>query len=92
MNKDRRNILEHNQAVREGRAPVRRLEEGEVVFKIPTRDYNHLRRTHPELFAKDHTTRLAAWHKFRREPEAQKYLVTRTPSQVRRSQKGIIIR
>lgn len=89
---DRTRILEHNKAAREKRAPVRRLDEGEVVFKIPTSDVKVLRRIYPELFSKDHTVRLNAWKKFRHNPVAQKYLVTRTPRQVARSQKGIIIK
>lgn len=87
-----RKILEDNKLRREGRAPVRDLPDGEVVFKIPTSHYKLLQRTNPDLFSKDHDTRLFAWHKFRQSPEAEKYLVTRTPAQVKRSATGIIIR
>ena len=87
-----RNILEDNKKRREGRAPVRALEDGEVVFKIPTKHYKILMRTNPDLFSKDHDTRLFAWHKFRQSPAAEKYLVTRTPRQVKRSPLGIIIK
>ncbi len=87
-----RKILDDNRARREGRAPVTALEDGEVVFKIPTSHYQYLQRTRPDLFSKDHNTRLFAWHKFRQSPEAEKYLVTRTPRQVKNSQRGIIIK
>ena len=88
----RQSILEDNQKRRDGRLPVRRLDEGEVTFKIPKKDMARLARKYPDLVAKDHTTRLAAWHKFRQTAEAEKYLVTRTPRQVRNSQGGIIVR
>ena len=88
----RDSILSDNVKRRDGRLPVRRLEEGEVTFKIPTKDMAMLSRKYPDLVSKDHTTRLAAWHKFRRTCEAEKYLVTRTPRQVRNSQRGIIVR
>ncbi len=92
MLKSIRKIFEDNKLRREGRAPVRALEDGEVVFKIPTSHYARLQRTNPDLFSKDHDTRLFAWHKFRQSPEAEKYLVTRTPRQVKNSQRGIIVR
>lgn len=87
-----RQIFEDNKLRREKRAPVRALEDGEVVFKIPTSHYKQLRRSNPDLFSKDHDTRLFAWHKFRQSPDAEKYLVTRTPRQVKRSPTGIIIK
>lgn len=90
---DRKIILDANQAVRDKRLPTpRRLEDGEVVFRIPTQDMKVLARIYPELVSKDHSIRLAAWKKFRQSPAAEQYLVTRTPNQVRRSQKGIIIK
>ena len=88
----RRQILEHNKAVREKRAPVRRLEEGEVVFKIPQGDYRVLTRIYPDLVSKDHTVRLKAWKDLRASPVGEKYLVTRTPRQVKQSPGGIIIK
>lgn len=87
-----RNILNDNKQRREGRAPVRALDDGEVVFKIPTKHYHHLQRVNPDLFSHDHDTRLFAWQKFRQSPAAEKYLVTRTPRQVKRSPLGIIIK
>lgn len=89
---NRKAILEDNLARREKRAPVRRLPDGEVVFKIPTKDYKRLTRKYPDLVSHDHTTRLAAWHKLRMSAEGAKYMVTRTPRQVRNSQRGIIIK
>lgn len=88
----RQKILEHNQQARAGLAPVRRLDEGEVVFKIPDEDVKVLRVIYPELFSKDHKIRLAAWKKFRHNPVAEKYLVTRTPRQVRASNNRIIVK
>ena len=90
---ERRKILEHNHALRDGRLPApRRLDDGEVVFKIPTQDMKVLARIYPELVSKDHSVRLAAWKKLRKSPVGEKYLVTRTPNQVKRSQGGIIIK
>ncbi len=90
---ERKFILDHNHQVRDGRLPKpARLDDGEVVFKIPTQDMKVLARIYPELVSTDHTIRLAAWKKFRNEPAAEKYLVTRTPAQVKRSQRGVIIK
>ncbi len=90
---ERRHILEHNQAMREGRIDKpTRLEDGEVTFKIPTQDMKVLARIYPNLVSTDNAVRLAAWKKLRRSPVGEKYLVTRTPSQVKRSQGGIIIK
>ena len=85
-------ILKDNRLRREGRAPVRRLDEGEVTFKIPPEDMKVLARLFPELVSKEHAIRLAAWHKFRNTPMAEKYLVTRTPRLVVNSPKGIIVK
>ncbi len=90
---ERTQILNHNQALRERRQPgARRLDDGEVVFKIPTQDMKVLARIYPSLVSKDHAVRLAAWKKLRGSPIGEKYLVTRTPNQVKRSPKGIIIK
>ena len=90
---ERKIILDHNHQVRDGRLPApTRLEDGEVVFKIPTQDMKVLARIYPELVSKDHSIRLAAWKKLRNSPVAEKYLVTRTPNQVKRSQTGIIVK
>jgi len=88
----RKKVLEHNRLARAGLAPVRRLEEGEVVFKIPDEDIPVLKRIYPLLFHKDHAVRLKAWKKFRHNPVAEKYLVTRTPRQVRASNNRIIVK
>jgi len=89
----RRAILKHNQALREGTLPgPRRLDDGEVVFKIPTRDMKVLARIYPNLVSKDHAVRLKAWKELRKSPVGEKYLVTRTPKQVKRSPGGIIIK
>ncbi len=90
---ERKTILDHNQALRQGSLPKpRRLEDGEVMFKIPTQDMKVLARIYPSLVSKDHAVRLAAWKKLRGSPIGEKYLVTRTPGQVKRSPKGIIIK
>jgi hypothetical protein len=90
---ERKTILDHNRALREGVLPgPRRLDDGEVVFKIPTRDMKVLARIYPDLVNKDHDIRLKAWKKLRASPVGEKYLVTRTPQQVRRSPGGIIIK
>lgn len=91
--KRRHAILKHNQAIREGTAEQpTRLEEGYVSLRIPVEDWPVLRRMYPELEAKDHDIRLAAWHKFRQSAIGEKYLVTRTPRQVKNSVKGIIVK
>lgn len=90
---DRRLILDNNRRVREDRTRApRRLEEGEVTFRIPTGDMKVLARIYPDLVSKDHDARLAAWKKLRHSPVGEKYLVTRTPKQVKQSPGGIIIK
>ena len=90
---ERHAILKHNQTLRDHRRPgARRLEDGEVVFKIPTQDMKVLATIYPELVSKDHSIRLSAWKQLRGTPVGEKYLVTRTPNQVKRSQRGIIIK
>ena len=90
---DRKQVLNHNQAVRRGTLPrPRRLDDGEVVFKIPLADMKVLQRIYPELVSVDHSIRLAAWKKLRKTPIAEQYLVTRTPNQVKRSPGGIIVK
>jgi hypothetical protein len=88
---DRKLILDNNAKLRQGEG-VRRLEDGEVTFRIPTEDMKVLQVIYPELISKDHSIRLAAWKKFRSSPVAEKYLVVRTPAQVKRSQRGIIVK
>ncbi len=90
---ERKFILDHNHQVRDGRLPKpARLDDGEVVFKIPTQDMKVLVRVYPDLVSNDHAVRLAAWKKLRGSPVGEKYLVTRTPAQVKRSQRGVIIK
>ena len=90
---ERFKILKGNQAMREGTQPgARKLEDGEVTFRIPTSDMRVLARIYPNLVSKDHAVRLAAWKKLRNSPIGEKYLVTRTPNQVKRSPGGIIIK
>lgn len=88
---ERKLILDNNAALRQGEG-ARKLEDGEVTFRIPTEDMKVLQRIYPELVCTDNSIRLAAWKKFRSSPVAEKYLVVRTPAQVQRSQRGIIIR
>ena len=88
---ERKLILDNNAKLRQGEG-TRRLEDGEVTFRIPTKDMKVLQRIYPELVSKEHDIRLAAWKKFRSSPVAEKYLVVRTPAQVKRSQRGIIIK
>ena len=88
---ERKLILDNNAALRQGEG-ARRLEDGEVTFRIPTEDMKVLQRIYPELVSTEHDIRLAAWKKFRSSPVAEKYLVVRTPAQVRRSMRGIIVK
>ena len=88
---DRKLILDNNAKLRQGEG-ARRLEDGEVTFRIPTDDMKVLQVVYPELIAKDHSVRLSAWKKFRSSPVAEKYLVVRTPAQVKRSTRGIIVK
>jgi len=89
---ERKLILDNNAVLRQQIAKPTALEDGEVTFRIPTDDMKVLQVIYPELISKDHSIRLAAWKKFRSEPAAQKYLVVRTPRQVKNSQRGIIIK
>ena len=88
---ERKLILDNNAALRQGEG-ARRLEDGEVTFRIPTADMKVLARIYPELVATDNAVKLAAWKKFRSSPVAEKYLVVRTPRQVKNSQRGIIVK
>lgn len=88
---ERKLILDNNAKLRQGEG-TRRLEDGEVTFRIPTKDMDVLKVIYPELVCTDHSIRLAAWKKFRSNPVAEKYLVVRTPNQVKRSQRGIIVK
>lgn len=88
---ERKLILDNNAKLRQGEG-TRRLDDGEVTFRIPTEDMKVLARIYPELVSTDHGIRLAAWKKFRSNPAAEKYLVVRTPAQVKRSQRGIIVK
>ena len=91
--KRRHAILKHNQAIREGTAEQpTRLEEGYVSLRIPVEDWPAIARMYPELESKDHDIRLAAWKKFQKSAIGEKYLVHRTPKQVQRSQRGIIVK
>lgn len=87
----RKLILDNNAKLRQGEG-TRRLEDGEVVFRIPVEDMKVLQVVFPELVSKDHSIRLDAWKKLRSSPIAEKYLVVRTPRQVKNSQRGIIVR
>lgn len=86
-------VLNANESIRRGNArKPTRLPDGEVAFRIPDADWPVLKRIFPDLAHTDATTRHAAWAKFRRTPVAEKYLVTRTPAQVQRGDKRIIVR
>ena len=86
----RNRILEHNQQVRNGSAPVRKLDEGYVALKIPVEDWQVLRKVYPELEAKDHTTRLKAWKKLEASELGEKYRVT--PKRRRANDHRIIVK
>ena len=88
---ERKLILDNNAKLRQGEG-ARRLEDGEVTFRIPKKDMKVLAVIYPELVCTDYSIRHNAWKKFRGSPVAEKYLVVRTPRQVKRSQRGIIIK
>ena len=86
----RTQVLNANQAIRRGNArKPTKLPDGEVAFRIPENDWPVLMVLFPELKHHDATTRMAAWNKFRHNPVAEKYLVVRTPNQVKRSKRII---
>jgi hypothetical protein len=88
----RRAILKDNEAMRRGNArKPRKLPDGEVAFRIPEEDWPVLMAVCPDLKHQDAATRLDAWKKFRHSPLAEKYLVVRTPAQVKRSNTRIIV-
>jgi len=89
----RNSVLDANRGIREGRTNgPRRLDEGEVTFRIPDTDYPVLLILFPDLASKDHAVRLAAWKQLRHSPVGEKYLVTRTPRQVKANQNRIIVK
>lgn len=82
----RNQVLTANEAIRRGNArKPTKLPDGEVAFRIPESDWPVLQKLFPDLAHADASMRHAAWKKFRHNPVAEKYLVTRTPSQVQRS-------
>jgi len=86
-------VLDANKGIREGRLNgPRRLDEGEVTFRIPKQDYKVLLRLFPDLVNPQHDVRLAAWKQFRNSPVGERYLVTRTPRQVKANQNRIIVK
>lgn len=90
----RNQVLEANQKLRQGMLTpeeVRALDMGYVAMRIPTDDWKVLRTLFPDLESKDHAVRLAAWKKLQASPVGEKYLVTRTPNQVKRSNNHRII-
>ena len=81
-------VLNANRKLREGQLSpeeVRALDMGYVAMRIPTDDWKVLRRVYPNLESKDHAVRLKAWKDLQKSPVGEKYLVTRTPRQVKRS-------
>lgn len=98
-------VLHDNHARRNGRAPVRKLEEGYVSMRIPEKDdpktgvigYYTLLRLFPELKSDDPQVRLKAWKILEASELGDMYRVTeRSPLQVQRAvrhgNQGIIIK
>ena len=82
----RTEILNANDAIRRGNArKPTRLPDGEVAFRIPEADWPVLMTLFPDLKHTDASMRMAAWNKFKHDPVAEKYLVVRTPNQVKRA-------
>jgi len=87
---NRQQVLNANQAIRRGNArKPARLPDGEVVFRIPEADWPVLMRLFPDLKHKDATMRMSAWREFRQTETAEKYMVVRTPRQVKQGQRII---
>jgi hypothetical protein len=82
---DRREGLERNRALREGRDAIRKLDSGYVALNIPEQDFYALRKLYPDLTAPDHEVRRKAWQAFVASPFSEPYRVVRSPQQVRRS-------
>lgn len=90
---ERNEVFDANRRAREGVDPVRRLDCGETTFRIPEADFFALRKLFPALASSDGKERFEAWKRFRESPFAERYLVVRTPQQVRRDQRrGVIVR
>ncbi len=88
----RRQVLEDNYQRRQGN--VNRPRDtgfGEVAFKIPTGDWPALVRMYPDLASHDRDTRMQAFRDLRSSPFGEKYLVGRTPRQVRLSPNSRVI-
>ena len=91
---NRNQVLEANKKLRQGMLTpeeVRALDMGYVALRIPTDDWKVLRKLFPDLESKDHAVRLKAWKNLQKSPIGEKYLVTRTPNQVQRSNNHRII-
>lgn len=93
MRHARNALLKSNQAIRKGTHPKpRHLDDGEVTLRIPTADMKVLDRLFPDLVSPDRELQLAAWKKLRHSPIGERYLVQRTPRQVKANNNRIIIR
>lgn len=88
----RNQVLTANEAIRRGNArKPTRLDDGEVTFRIPESDWPVLMTLYPNLKHPDTCIRQDAWQQFRHDPVGEKYLVVRTPQQVRRSNASRIV-
>lgn len=98
-------VLHDNHQRRQGRAPVRKLDDGYVSMRIPEKDdpktgvigYYTLCNLFPELKHPDPTIRLKAWKTLEASELGDMYRVTeRSPRQVqrvvKRGNKGIIVK
>ena len=92
MSNRRTQILELNHDIRRGngKRPTR-LPDGEVEFRIPEEDFPVLCQMYPALLSEDQDEAMQEWNKLRHSPIGEKYLVTRTPNQVKRSGNSRII-
>lgn len=89
----RAQVYTANRRVREGVGPrPRRLDDGEVTFRIFEADFFALRKLFPELAARDGKTRFEAWKRFAASPFSEPFRVTRNARAVRQSDKRIIVR
>jgi hypothetical protein len=89
----RKVIYTENYRVRQGISPrPRRLDDGEVTFRIFEADFFALRKLYPELAACDGKTRFEAWKRFAASPFSEPFRVTRNARAVKASDKRIIVK
>lgn len=93
MSTIREAMLDDIRSIRENHASVtkRKLDFAEHVLRIPSQDFQVIKRFFPKLESKDAAEQSAEWERFFASDLAAVYRVARTPTEVQRSPRRSII-